>query len=95
MTGSLQIKGNKYYVVLNVKNEFGKPKKKCVSTGISTKGNNKRAAKEKLNQIISDYAYLVISFYWGIHILKTTMCLPIKMETSLILKVYRLSLDNY
>lgn len=62
MTGSLQIKGNKYYVVLNVKNEFGKPKKKWVSTGISTKGNNKRAAKEKLNQIISDYSYLDYSF---------------------------------
>ena len=58
MTGSLQIKGNKYYAVLNIKDEFGKTKKKWVSTQIPVKGNNKNLAKARLNEIIAQYSYL-------------------------------------
>lgn len=44
MTGSLQIKNNKFYVVLNVY-ENGTRKPKWIPTGLPIKGNKKRAEK--------------------------------------------------
>ena len=43
ITGRLQEKGGRYYMVLNVKDENQKWKPKWVATGLSTKGNKKRA----------------------------------------------------
>ena len=43
MTGSLQIKNSKYYVVLSFKDKNGVNKNKWVSTGYAIKGNKKRA----------------------------------------------------
>lgn len=52
MSGSLQIKGNKYYVVARIRDEYGKPKSKWISTGISVQGNNKREAQKVLRRIL-------------------------------------------
>lgn len=45
MTGSLQIKNNKYYAVLNVIGDDGKRKQKWIATNLEVKGNKKKAAK--------------------------------------------------
>lgn len=58
MTGTYQIKNNRYYAVLNVKDEFGKPKKKWISLHLPVKGTPKKAVKEKFEQIKQQYAYL-------------------------------------
>ena len=50
MTGSLQIKKEKYYVVY--RDEDGK--QHWVPTGISSKGNNKRKAQQRLREIMAD-----------------------------------------
>ncbi len=44
MTGSLQIKGGKYYAVLNIK-ENGKRKQKWIDSQLTVKGNKTRAEK--------------------------------------------------
>ncbi|MDQ5983015.1 MAG: Tyrosine recombinase XerC [Eubacteriales bacterium SKADARSKE-1] len=51
MTGTLQIKRDKYYCVLDFKNEEGERKLKWVSTGLDVKGN-KRKATEFLNDLL-------------------------------------------
>ena len=43
MTGSLQIKNNKYYAVINVYDSAGKRKVKWFSTGLEVKSNKRRA----------------------------------------------------
>lgn len=55
VTGSLQIKKNMYYAVLSLYDAEGKRKLKWVSTGISSLGNNKRAANKALYQIINKF----------------------------------------
>lgn len=45
MTGSLQIKNDKYYIVINSIDANGKRKQKWISTGLLTKGNKKKAEK--------------------------------------------------
>ena len=55
VTASLQIKRNIYQVVLSYKDNNGKRKQKWISTGISAKGNNKRLANAKLEEIKQDY----------------------------------------
>ena len=42
MTGSLQVKNGKYYMVLN-STENGKRKQKWIYTGLSAKGNKRKA----------------------------------------------------
>ena len=54
MTGILQVKNEKYYCVLDYKDENGKRKLKWISTGLTVKGN-KRKATEFLNKIITEY----------------------------------------
>lgn len=54
ITGSLQIKKDVYYAVLNLKDEYGNRKPKWVSTGLQTKGN-KRRAEEALSNIKREY----------------------------------------
>lgn len=51
MTGSLQIKNGKYYLVLNCYDENGKRKPKWISTGLPEKGN-KRKAQQLLHEAI-------------------------------------------
>lgn len=67
MTGSLQIKKDNYYIVLNTYDVYGKRKSKWISTGLSLKGNKKRAEKmlreclqefeQQENQIKTDILY--------------------------------------
>ncbi len=45
MTGSLQIKKDKYYIVLNTYDAHGNRKPKWISTGLTEKGNKKRVEK--------------------------------------------------
>jgi len=45
MTGSLQVKKDKFYILLNTYDAEGKRKIKWISTGLSVKGNKKRAEK--------------------------------------------------
>ena len=56
MTASLQIskKDNKYYVHLNWK-ENGKRKQKCIGTGLSASGNNKRKAQKMREEILREW----------------------------------------
>lgn len=55
ITASLQIKNNIYQVVLNYKDINGKRKQKWFSTGLSQKGNNKRLANQKMQEILADF----------------------------------------
>lgn len=48
MTGSLQIKNDKYYAVLNFKDHSGKRAQKWVSLGLPAVKGNKRLAEAKL-----------------------------------------------
>jgi len=54
MTGSLQIKGNKYYAVLNFKDSSGKRVMKWISLNLTVK-DNKRKAEAMLNELIATY----------------------------------------
>ena len=54
MTGSVQVKKGKYYLVLNVVDGTGKPKQKWVSTGLPEKGN-KREAERLLAAAVTEY----------------------------------------
>lgn len=53
MTGCLQIKKDRYYAVLNIK-ENGKRKPKWIPLGMSARGN-KRKAEAELNRLINEY----------------------------------------
>ena len=55
ITASLQEKRGIYQVVLSYKDNTNKRKQKWVSTGILVKGNNKRLANKKLEEIKQDY----------------------------------------
>ena len=57
MTGSIQVKSNRknYYAVLNAYDESGNRKLKWVDTGVPIKGNNKRKANARLQEILSEY----------------------------------------
>ena len=54
MTGSLQVKGNTFYVVLSFKNESGEWKQKWINTELDVK-NNKRNAEKFLTTTLSMY----------------------------------------
>ena len=54
MTGSLQSKHGKYYVVVRVPNGIGGTKAKWINTGIPTDGNNKRKAQQRRIEILSE-----------------------------------------
>lgn len=53
MTGSLQTKNDKFYIVLNI-SENGKRKQKWIATGLPVKGN-KRKAEQLLRDTLHDY----------------------------------------
>ena len=55
MTGSLQVKNGKYYMVLN-STENGKRKQKWISTGLPEKGN-KRKAEQMLREKLTEEEY--------------------------------------
>jgi len=50
VSGSLQIKNKRYYMVLSIRNSEGKLKSKWIKTGLPTKGNNKKA-----KQMLAEY----------------------------------------
>ena len=51
--GSLQVSHGTYYVVVNYKDEYGKPKQKWISTKLRV-GNNKTKAKEEMKTILKN-----------------------------------------
>ena len=53
MTGSLQTKNDKYYIVLNLTQQ-GKRRQKWISTGLPVKGN-KRRAEQLLREALQQY----------------------------------------
>lgn len=53
MTGSLQVKNDKFYIIVNMK-ENGKRKQKWISTGLDVKGN-KRKAEQLLRETLLEY----------------------------------------
>lgn len=62
MTGSLQIKKNIYYAVINVKTEDGVTKRKWVSTGIRVTDNNNREAARILRKLIQQYEETQVAY---------------------------------
>lgn len=54
MTGSLQTKHGKYYVVVRIPDENGIKKAKWINTGIPTEGNNKRRAQQRQREILAE-----------------------------------------
>lgn len=54
MTGSLQVKNEKYYAVLNFKDKNGKRKQKWISLDLEVK-NNKRKAEQALKKLVAEY----------------------------------------
>lgn len=56
-TGSLQIKYDKYYMVINTYDRDGKRKQKWISTGLAVRGNKKRAEK-LLREQLREYEQL-------------------------------------
>lgn len=54
MTGSLQIKSDKYYAVLNFRDQEGKRVQKWIPLNLTVKGN-KRRAEALLNQLLVEY----------------------------------------
>lgn len=54
MTGSLQIKNDKYYAVLNFRDKSGKRVQKWINLNMSVKGN-KRRAEMALNELLVQY----------------------------------------
>ncbi len=59
MTGSLQTKNGKYFVVLSYKDFSGKWRQKWVGTGLEVKGN-KRRATELMPQIVAEHAQMEV-----------------------------------
>ena len=55
MTGSLQKRYNRYYVVLNLKDEYGKRKQKVINTELEFKPGNKRKAEKMLRDLLKKY----------------------------------------
>ena len=45
MTGSLQIKNDKYYAVINYKDDYNNRKQKWVPTELTVAGNKRKAEK--------------------------------------------------
>ena len=54
MTGSVQVKKGKWYILLNLKDENGERKRKWVATGLPEKGN-KRKAESMLSALRAEY----------------------------------------
>ena len=50
MTGSLQVKNDKFYIIVNLK-ENGKRKQKWIATGLDVKGNKRKAHGNRLRNI--------------------------------------------
>jgi len=57
MTATLQIKKNRpnYFIVIRYYDDNGKQQQKWVSTDIPTKGNNKREANNRLEEVLAEY----------------------------------------
>ena len=55
MTGSLQIKKDYYYAVINLYNDGGERKPKWISTGLEAKSGNKRKAEVFLRQKLAEF----------------------------------------
>lgn len=55
MTGSLQKRYNRYYVVLNLKDEYGRRKQKVINTELEFKLGNKRKAEKMLRDLLKKY----------------------------------------
>lgn len=54
MTGSLQLKGNRYYIVLNIYDDYGKRHKKWIKTEF-TKNSKVKEREQKLREVLIEY----------------------------------------
>lgn len=54
MTGSLQEKHGKYYVVVRMSETNGKTKQRWIPTNVPTEGNNKRKAQKAMREILEE-----------------------------------------
>lgn len=54
VTGNLQIKNGKYYVLVNLYDHNGKRSIKWVSLGLDSKGN-KKTAKARMAEVLEEY----------------------------------------
>ncbi len=55
MTASIQIKANKYYIVVSYKTEGEKRKQKWIKTDLTVDGNNKRKAEQKRLEVLNEW----------------------------------------
>lgn len=55
MTASIQVKANKYYIVVSWKQDNGKRKQKWIKTDLTVVGNNKRKAEQKRIEVLREY----------------------------------------
>jgi integrase len=64
MTGSIQAKKGRtnYFAVLNTRDSSGKRKQKWIDTGFAVKGNNRRKAEARLNELLVEYGDAGIDF---------------------------------
>lgn len=70
VAGHLQIKNDKYYMVLELKNELGQRRTKWISTGLPVKGNKRRAEamleetrRKQISAVVADDARILFSDY--------------------------------
>ena len=56
ITGSVQVKKGYYYAVLNLIGPNGKPKQRWIATGLTEKGN-KRKAVQRMKEIIAELCF--------------------------------------
>lgn len=66
VAGHLQIKKGKYYMVLELKSESGERKTKWISTGLSAKGNKRKAEamRRKRVQITKAQTHQTVQIYF-------------------------------
>ena len=62
MTGSLQTKGGTYYAVVRIPDDTGVEKQKWISTGVRTKGNNKKEANRRLREIVTELEQMKVIY---------------------------------
>ena len=63
ITANLFVQRGLYYVILNYRDNTNKRKQKWIPTGISAKGNTKRLANQKLEEVKRNYTQYLPSEY--------------------------------
>ncbi|MBU5462776.1 tyrosine-type recombinase/integrase [Lachnoclostridium sp. MSJ-17] len=93
VTGSLQVKYNTWYAVINYKDENGKRKQKWIPTGYPVKGNKKRA-NEVLQAKIKEYNNKNVSFFTNITVAEYFKSWLVRIKEEVRPNTYRSYLGN-